>query len=72
MTSRQQYLNNLPKKISSVGALFYNIDWGILFLAKHPLMGNIKRQLKQRILRSILAHEKNEIFYYETNYTWNA
>jgi len=32
MTSRQQYLNNLPKKISSAGALFFNADWEILLL----------------------------------------
>ena len=32
MTSRQEYLNNLPKKISSAGALFFNADWEILLL----------------------------------------
>ena len=35
MSSRQEYLNNLPKKISSAGALFCNADWEILLLKTH-------------------------------------
>ncbi len=32
MTLRQEYLNNLPKKISSAGALFFNESWEVLLL----------------------------------------
>lgn len=32
MSSRQGYLNNLPKKISSAGALFFNVSWQVLLL----------------------------------------